>query len=251
MIFLLFVLLSVSLFQDYPLEDGIPTRKGIERYIADMGDSLVMEYQHFIQDSLYDILVYTDDFGRYSAQDSLELGWYYMGEVIISSDARFLGYELNDLSKRDRALHAESNKFVKSTVFHELTHHYLHIIEREMYNVDSIFADPAYRSGLRLVRWPAEFGATFIEEGLCEYQCGKMGEIIVPKKPFIPRTIEELTGSMNRYDVTYKYAAHYLETFLDTTGFKKGVKILLYNSPPSFEEILNPELFFQRLEMLP
>ena len=75
----------------------------------------------------------------------------------------------------------------------------------------------------------------------------KMGELIAPKRPFIPRTIKGLTDKNNRYLVNYKYSSYYLKTFLDTTGFKMGVKVLLHNSPPSYEEILKPDLFFSRL----
>jgi len=39
-----------------------------------------------------------------------------------------------------------------------------------------------------------------------------------------------------------------VKTFLDTTGFKRGVKILISNEPPTHKEILNPESFFKRLE---
>ena len=248
---LVFILLFITPFsysQEYPLKNGKPTSEGIRRYIEDNRDSLVREYQSFTGDTLYDVLIYTDDFGIKVGQDSLELGWYFQNEVIISTDTLFIAYELADLSRFERASHPESNKFVKSTVFHELTHYYIHLIKEEMEQRDRVTVNRAYAPGLWIVRGPFMFGSTFIEEGICEYQVGRMGEIIVPKRPIVPETREQLTSGQNRYEMVYKYAAYYLQTFLDTTGFKKGVKILMHNPPPSYEEILKPELFFGRLE---
>ena len=247
LVFILVCILPFNISDDYPLENGKPTSKGIERYIEDKGDSLIIEYQDFVQDSLFDAWIYTADMNR-NGPDSLELGWYFRNEVIISMDPLFIAYELGDLSKIDRSMVEESNKFVKSTVFHELTHHYMYIISREMQSLDQVHVNRAYQSGMLIIRDNTLFGATFIEEGICEYQTGRMGEIIVPKKPFIPKTQEELTDINNRYKVFYKYAAHCLKPFLDTTGFKRGVKILIHNAPPSYEEILKPELFFSRLK---
>ena len=50
------------------------------------------------------------------------------------------------------------------------------------------------------------------------------------------------------YKVFYKYSSYSLTKFLDNKDLKEGVKILLHNRPPTTEEILNPELFFARLE---
>ena len=65
----------------------------------------------------------------------------------------------------------------------------------------------------------------------------------------IPLTIEELLDRDREYMIKYKYASAFLETYLDTTGFKKGVQILLHNPPPTYEEILQPGRFFGRLEI--
>jgi len=74
-----------------------------------------------------------------------------------------------------------------------------------------------------------------------------MGEIIPPKRIFIPKTIEDLMNKDISYEIKYKYSSYYLKPFLDTTDFKKGVKILLHNSPPTYEEILNPDMYYGRL----
>jgi hypothetical protein len=74
-----------------------------------------------------------------------------------------------------------------------------------------------------------------------------MGEVIIPRVTVVPRTVEELTGEENKYRMKYKYSAHFLREFLDEKGFKRGVKILIHNPPPTYEEILNPDQFFGRL----
>lgn len=246
--FILLLLITINISNDYPLKHGKPTSKGIERYIEVERDSLVIEYQKYINDTLFDVWIYAKDLTYYVDHDSVELGRYYPNEEIIISTAElFIAYELADLSKYKRALIEESNKFVKSTVFHELTHDYIDQITREMQYVDKIHVDGSYQTNIWIIRTYEMFGSTFIEEGLCEYMTEDMGEIIPPKRVFIPKTKEDLLNRNNKYKVNYKYSSHYLKTFLDTIGFKKGVKILLHNSPPTYEEILKPDLFFNRL----
>ena len=237
----------LTISSDYPLKNGIPTSKGIKQYIEDNSESLIAEYQNFIGDTLYQAWIYAEDLSDYYAQDSLELGRYFPHEIYISTEESFLAYELADLSESQRSLIKESNKFVKATVFHELTHEYINQIGREMLYVDQIEVNRSYQTYIWIIRTYETFGSTFIEEGICEYISEKMGEIIPPKQPFIPTTEQELTSRSNRFEVNYKYSAYYLKTFLDTIGFKRGVKTLLHNAPPTLEEILDPELFFGRL----
>lgn len=247
LIIILLLFNPLSILSDYPLKNGKPTSKGIEQYIEDKSELLITEYQDFIGDTLYQAWIYAEDLRDYNAQDSLEMGRYFPHEIYISTEESFLAYELADLSDSERSLIAETNKFVKATVFHELTHEYINQIGREMQYVDMIDVNRSYQTYIWIIRTYETFGSTFIEEGICEYMTEKMGEIIPPKRPFIPLTEQELTNRNNRYNVNYKYSSHYLKTFLDTTGFKRGVKILLYNAPPTLEEILDPALFFSKL----
>ena len=232
---------------DYPLKNGRPTSKGIKQYVEEQSDSLVIEFQNFIDDTIYNIWIYAEDLTRYSVNDSLELGRYYPHEIFISTAEMFLAYELGDLSQEQRDHLVESNRFVKAAMIHELTHDYINQISVEMRSIDKIRIDRSYQTSIWIVRSPETFGSTFIEEGLCEYMVEKMGELIPPERPFIPKSVQDITNGDNRYEVNYKYASFFLKTYLDTTGFKKGVKILLHNPPPSYDEILQPNLFFTRL----
>lgn len=234
--------------QDYPLKNGRPTSRGIDLYVEDKADTLIWEYQEFIDDTLHNIYVYTDDLTEDGYYDPRELGRYYPNEIFITNVEVFMAYELSDLSRESKDTILSSNLFVKAAVFHELTHDYINQIRTELSRIEHIPVHRAYQTFFRIYRDPNEIGPKFIEEGICEYVCTKMGEIIPPPKPFIPKTIEELNDPELSFNVYYKYSAYYLTKFFETTGLKRGIKILLHNPPPSNLEILNPLLFFTRLQ---
>jgi len=248
LIFLL--LISPQERQNYPLKNGRPTTKGIEKYVEDNTDSLIREYQNFIGDTLYNIYIYTEDLTANGFFDPRELGRYYPNEIFITNKEEFMAYELSALTKKGRDTILASNLFVKAAVFHELTHDYIYQLSMDMSQVENIYVDRAYQAFFRIYSNTNEMGSKFIEEGICEYVTGKMGEIISPHKPFIPKSIADLSNEEYSYNIYYKYSSHYLSKFLDTTGIKRGIKILLHNPPPSREEILNPELFFTRLQAI-
>ena len=234
--------------QDYPLKNGRPTTRGIEKYVEDHSESLIRDYQDFIGDTLYNIYIYTEDLTDNGYYDPMELGRYYPNEIFITNTEVFLAYELSEFSKRGRDTVTDTNLFVKAAVFHELTHDYIYQVSMEMSRIENIEVYRAYQAFFRIYGDKNELGAKFIEEGICEYVTEKMGEIIPPRKPFIPKSIEDLSKEENSFNIYYKYSAHYLSGLLDTTGIKMGIKILLHNPPPSNEEILDPELFFTRLQ---
>jgi hypothetical protein len=233
--------------QEYPLKKGKPTSKGIEQYIEYKSESIKTEFQEFIGDTLHSVWIYAEDLSHYVTNDTLELGWYYPHEIFITTSEKFLAYEINDLSPRKQAHSAGNNKFVKSAIVHELTHNYIHQILLEMRSVDSIRVHKAFHSNLVILNAQEAFGRSFIEEGLCEYMTELMGEILPPNRVDTPETIEDLMDSNNTYEIKYKYSSVCLKPFLDTMEFKPAVKILLHNPPPSYREILEPELYFNRL----
>lgn len=250
-LFLLFLLL-IPLHEkpDYPLKNGKPTSRGIDLYIEENADRLIAEYQDFVGDRLFDVWIYSENLTEDGYYDSCELGRYYPNEVFITNAEVFLAYELTGLSSAGRNSLSGTNLFVKSAVFHELTHHYIYQLGIEMTHRDSIELDRAYQTFFRIYSAPSGPGSKFIEEGICEYVCVRMGEIINPKQVYIPQTPEDLELKENQYKVFYKYATHYVSTFLDTTGLKKGIITLLHNPPPGPGEILEPELFFARLKQI-
>jgi hypothetical protein len=245
---ILLLLVPLQEKQDYPLRNGRPTSKGIDRYIDENAEALTLEFQEFIGDTLHNANIYTEDLSRNNDHNPLELGNYYPNEIFINNAEVFIAYERKGLSKRGRDTIISTNLFVKAAVFHELMHHYIYQLAIEMLRTDQIEVDRAYQSFFRIYSNREDPGLKFIEEGICEYVTLKMKETISPKRPYIPKKLSDLTRPENAYDVFYKYSAYCLTEFLDTTGLKQGVKILLHNPPPSSEEILETELYFARLE---
>ena len=248
---ILLILLLTGPFQeraDYPLKNGRPTSKGIDRYVEENGDALILEFQDYIGDTLHNANIYTENLSQNEDQNPLELGNYYPNEIFISNAELFIAYELEWLPKNGRDTIISSNLFVKAAVFHELMHHYIYQIGIEMLRIDQIPVDRAYQSFFRIYSFREDPGPRFIEEGICEYVTTKMKETISRRRPYIPKKASDLSQPENAYKIYYKYSAYCLREFLDTTGLKQGVKILLHNAPPTTDEILNPKLYFARLE---
>lgn len=243
------LVIQVGISEDYPLINGKPTSNGIKLYVEQNSDSLVREFQEFVEDTLYNVWIYADELKEQEGSECIELGRFYPHEIYITTAELFEAYELDDLSPEQRGGLRECNKFVKAAIIHELTHEYVDQIGIEMQSVYNIHVDKSYQTGIWIVNSPKIFGSSFIEEGISEYLTGKMGELIPPSHVEVPVTIDELIDRDKEFMFKYKYASAFLKSFLDSTGFKKGVQILLHNPPPSYEEILHPDLFFRRLEV--
>jgi hypothetical protein len=247
-LFILLLLLPIQEKQDYPLKNGRPTSSGIDRYVEENAERLVLEFQEFIGDTLYNTNIYTEDLSKNADQIPLELGIYYPNEIFINNAEVFIAYELETLKRSSRDTIRSTNLFVKAAVFHELMHHYIYQLGIEMLRTDSVQVDRAYQIFFRIYSNRGDPGPRFIEEGICEYATLKLNETITKRRPYIPRKASDLNKPEKDYDIFYKYSAYCLTEFLDTTGLKQGMKILLHNPPPSTEEILDPDLFFARLE---
>jgi hypothetical protein len=246
-IFILFLMIQVGTSGDYPLKNGKPTSKGIEQYVEENSDRIIKEYQDFVDDTLYNIWIYTDDLNNHEGREALELGSFFPHEIYITTEELFEAYELDDLSPDQQGRFRECNKFVKATMVHELSHEYVNQVGVEMQSVLHIPVDKSYQTGLWIVKSHTTFGSSFIEEGINEYIVEKMGELIPPSHVDMPNTMEALMDKEREYMTKYKCSSAFLKTFLDTTGIKKGIQILLYNPPPSYKEILEPDRFFGRL----
>lgn len=256
---ILFSIIFLIIPQEYQLrDDGIPTTSGIELYVKNEQDKILEEYQKFIQDTIYDVYIYTDNLSKLEDYNELELGRYYLPkgsghQIVIDNQEKFLSYELKTLSSDIRKTLIESNKFVKATIFHELTHAYFFQNILEM-NIKNININSAYNNIRIYPSQQRDFGVEFIEEGICEYISEKHGEIIPYQYMYIPRNEKQLLNKNNLYNVKYKYASYFVKKFLDTSilkygRVKYGIQILLANTPPTYEEILKPDLFFNRLDI--
>lgn len=240
MINFIFILL-LFIFQKDPLynKEGRPSSWGINLFVKNNEQSLIKEYEYLV-DSLYDIAIFTEDLG-----EDGDLGEFYIpDQIVITNREKFIDYEFKSLSKFKQRTVSYTERTVKAVIFHEITHAYFN---QEIYLMkDSVFSE--YMT-LRMFPNPStQFGAEFIEEGVCEYIVYYLNESAAIGDIFIPENIDDLLDPLNRVNITYVYSVLFLKDFLDKKGFQKGIEILISNKPPSYEEILNPELYFNRLK---
>lgn len=225
------------------------TSEGIERFVEDSAMVYIDQFEAFVGDTfINDIFIYTDDLTDYVGYDGKESGmFFYPNEIIINTiPSRFVAYRLADLSQYQRDRYLTVNMFVKATMLHEITHAFfietIHIMQFERKHVEY-----SYRNFRIISIREDDLGARFIEEGVCEYMVQKMNESAPPIEVYRPTWKSDITAKENNYKVFYEYSAYYLKEFLDNHTLREGIEILVRNKPPTQEEILKPELFFQRL----
>jgi len=231
--------------QNYSLKNGIPTTEGIEKYVLENPWPVQKEVQKVVNDTIYWVDFSTKRFdegdeklGDYNSKTKM---------AIINNQGKFQAYELNKLSFEERKNIISANNFVRATMVHELIHEYRDQVVREL-EIMGEDVDRDYKIKYEL-RGEAPFGVMFIDEGIAEYLSEKMDEIILPWRPFIPKNESQLLDKKNLHEVKYQYAPYFLKKFFKEIGIKKGIQTLVTNAPPTNKEILNPELFFQRLKL--
>jgi len=260
---LLFSLLLLPIQQEikeYPLKSGKPTSIGIKEYVEDNKNILVDNFQKYINDTLFlDIYISVDNLSLYSDYDSSELARTEIGkggnaEIIIDNQGKFNQYSIDAKTKRGTRIYFdEYDQFIRSTIYHELMH--LYFRQQELILIEKQTLNNYYQNIQVYPNSEMKFGASFIEEGICEYIIRRNKEIISYKKTYIPKTVADIINKNNTFNVKYEYSSYYIKDFLDLTitqydNIKTGIDILLTNRPPNYNEILNPKLYFNRLEKL-
>lgn len=244
-ILILFVLLFSQDFRYN--KQGKPSTKGIEMYINNNSDLLIQEFNYKIQDSLLiDPYIYVEDLSDFYDYDTLELGRFYIPDnIILTNEEKYIAYELNELSKFKKWLMYKHDRTVKEVLFHELAHVYTYqiIMERD---IDTMIVAYDYKTAISIIpRTRNVYGTDFIEEGIAQYIVNRIGDSPELKNVEIPKLKQDLFDNKN--DVQYHYSIYFLKEFLDQYKIREGIEILIANDPPSYEEILNKELFFNRL----
>ena len=246
MMLLLQILFFLFSFQEvtYPLnKKHQPSSKGIEFYVETNTNSIITEFQNIVGDTLYDVYVYSSDLSLLPDYDSLDLGAFFIpNEIIITTQEKFIAYQLNDLSKYQKNSFIKANNFVKGTMLHELMHYYFYQVIKEM-QMNQEYVSIEYLNFSMIPR-VNNFGEKFIEEGVCELVPVKMNESIFPKKYYQPRTLEDINKKENKNILQYEYSVEYLRAFVDYFGFKKAIQLLVKRKPPTNNEILYPLDFF-------
>jgi hypothetical protein len=243
---LIFALIFSNIYcQKLEYKQGRPTSKGINEYIGENEENFLIEYQEFIQDTLFDVYFEVDNLSEYYNYDN-ELGTFsYPNLITITNEERYLDYELQLCSKYKKSQYVENNAFVKSVAMHELSHYYFYLVVRKLKDMHAE-VDNNYLSGLRM--FPNNvYGSDFLEEGFCEYISWKMGMMIVDNN-YVPKSQQYVVENQKAYEIKYRYARIYVEKIMNIYGIKKGLRLILTNKPPSYEEIFKPELYLERLK---
>jgi len=244
MIWIFCILFLISSHQKDPYynKQGRPSTYGINAYIKNNEESLIREYEYRI-DTLYDVYIYSDNLDQISDGD---LGEFYIPDYItITNQEKFIAYEFKQLSKFKQKTISYNERTVKGVIFHELTHAYFYQILITMKN-NNQYISPEY-SNLRMVPI-SNFSADFIEEGICEFVNYYLNEGNSVGNIPIPDNVKDLLDENNKVNNLYGYSSIFLKDFLYKNGIKRGIEILVANKPPTYEEILNPELFYKRLK---
>lgn len=249
-----FLFISPQKIQEYPLKKGKPTSRGIDYYVKVNKYNFIKELEAYLNDTIFlEVEISTDNISEYIDNDSLDMGYHITytdgsDEIVIDNRERYVAYDINDISKLKKLNLTTSNQFVKTVVIHELMHTYfLQKVVISKYLGLSVYKEYDYRQVtiIRIFPNTEEFyGAEFIEEGVCQYVVEEM-KLHIPRKTQPPKTIDDIMGNN---EIKYNYSIAYLKEFLDYFGVSKGIEILIRNKPPTYQEILNPDLFFNRIE---
>ena len=246
---ILFAILFLSFSQQKTVyftdKQGKPTTYGITAYVKNHQDDLIKEYERRI-DTLYDINIYAENLGT---EDEGDLGEFYIpDQIVITNHPKYIAYEFSDLSKFKQRTSSYKDRTVKAVIFHELTHAYFYKIVYQM-RTENIKVSPEYSNFRMYPMADLQFGAEFIEEGICEYVIYYLNESAPIKDVTIPDNETDLLDNNNKINNIYYYSVIYIRDFLNKEGLKKGIEILIKNRPPNYKEILKPELFFNRLQI--
>ncbi len=244
----LFIFVFLFSYEKDPMFNkyGRPSTYGITTYIDNNHDSIIKDYETRISDTLYDVFITVDNLS-YSEGNSEELGVFYIPDnIIVTNEEKYVAYKFSDLSRFRQNTSIYSERTLTAVLYHELTHAYFNQI---LYIMKSQNKSIASEYGI-IRMFPnaaSRFGSEFIEEGICEYVVYHLKESAPLRNIVEPKTENDLLGENNKINSIYRYSVVYLEDFLDKYGLKQGIEILIGNKPPSYREILEPELFFNRL----
>jgi hypothetical protein len=253
----IFILFSFIQFaqQSYPVnKQRVPTRAGIDLYVKYEQENIIKELEEFLNDTIFIFFeITTDNIEEYYRNQPLDMAYHITyndgsAEIVIDNRERYIAYDINQISNLKKFNLSTSNQFVKTVLIHELVHTYfLQKVVITKYNGAYVHKEYDFRNMMAIKIYPMyekTFGAEFIEEGVCQYVVNEM-RLEIPKVPPVPKTIDDIINNSN--DIKYYYSIKFLKPFLDSLGVGEGINILIRNDPPSYNEILKPNIYFKRL----
>ena len=235
--------------------DGRPTTLAINLYINSNPNQkkFIEDYQKMINDTLYnDIFFRTETPKNKTILAYNTLSQSSSCEIVVNNNELYRALEY-DSTKEYR----EDDYFVEATVFHEISHYYFIQTILEMQKIRDISVNEYYSQSITMFpNQEMQYGAKFIEEGFCEYVIQKYGKCPYFQNILIPESKADLLDKTKTFEYQYIYASKFLQEFLDLCivmenqhRLKWGLMIILHNRPPNYREILNPKLYFDRLEL--
>ena len=246
--------------------DGRPTTLGIDLYVnnGENQKMFIREFENYVKDTIYnDMFFKTTNFKKYfkgkkDGTSTLAINVVYTNascEINVNNEEKYKAIDYKILPEEKKQWYDETNYFLKATVFHEISHYYFYQIIMEMERIRQIDVNNYYSGILTYPSPEMTYGAKFIEEGICEYLVHKWGLAPKIQGDYRPKTKDDIIHATDDYSLTYGYSSQYIQDFLDiATEFngrvKYGIMIILQNRPPSYQEILNPQSYFDRLKLL-
>jgi hypothetical protein len=96
--FILIILLNFQIQEDsrYFNNKHEPSSWGIKQFVDINQENIIKEYESKINDTLYDVYIYTEDLSDYNE----ELGEFYVPDnIVITNQEKYIAYEFKDLTK--------------------------------------------------------------------------------------------------------------------------------------------------------
>lgn len=250
-LYLIFIACICSIQQDGKLNysNGKPTTMGIDWYVNNKENQreFIAEYQKIIKDSLYNDIYFrtesidNDNVLAYNQINANEC------EIVVDNHENYRAFVYN--SNND---YYDNDYFLKATVMHEISHYYFYQVMVEMQKILHLKVNEYYTTNLYIYpNRELQYGAKFIEEGFCTYIIQRFKYSHEYANVKIPK-ISELLNKKLDFDIQYLYASKVLWNFFDTSialngSVKEALLILLSNKPPNYMEIINTNLYFDRL----
>lgn len=234
----------------YQYQNNIPTKFGIQHYIDQNKESIINTVENFIGDTIISYSITIDNLSEYMNSDSIEAGRFYPeNEIVITNELKYYDYELIFVPKWKQKEFDYNTKFVKGVLIHELIHLYIYQFINDCSENDLPINSEYNYFNLFPVR--KHYASDFIEEGICEYVVMKLKEGIFNdcKIECIDDEIntKKFLQLQNSFGIKYIYSRTLVNRILENNSFKTALLVIFTCEPPSYEELLCPDHYYQRL----
>lgn len=233
----------------------------IDNYVKTNEYQFVIDYQKFVKDTIYNDIYFTTAnfkklFGKKYNRTTLAFNTITNNsscEITINNEERYTDYDYSQSKYKDG--YTEFNYFLRATAMHEISHYYFMQVTLEMQKIRNIEVNKYYTYSISTFpNVELQYGAKFIEEGISEYLKIAWGLAPPLAKDYKPSTKAEIVTTGDKYEILYGYSCQFVRDFMDCNikqygRPKNALMILLHNRPPSYEEILHPEKFYERLSI--